>query len=130
MSKRSLPTTFEMFILFVLRDQKLQDDSGGYGVSIHRRICDITNKNITYASIYKSLRKLTSEKLIDSYKGDPTHERGGRAITYYKINESGQDMLKKCETWNKQFNQTYREITLSFLKKSVSPQIYEMIQNL
>ena len=39
--------------------------------------------------VYPALRELESEGLLESYDGEPVHERGGRPRRYYRITAEG-----------------------------------------
>ena len=66
---------------------RLEDDA--YGVAIATEIEKATGRNIAMASLYLTLGRLEANGLIESERGEPTPERGGRAKTYFKVTARG-----------------------------------------
>jgi DNA-binding PadR family transcriptional regulator len=61
----------------------------GYGASIRVEILERTGRSITPGAIYPTLDRLESRQLLQSYMGDPTPERGGRARRHFKVTPAG-----------------------------------------
>lgn len=76
---------FELMILLALI--RLGDDA--YGVPISKEIETRTGREVSVASVYAALDRLTAKKLVSSELGEPTPERGGRAKRYFRITAKG-----------------------------------------
>ncbi len=78
---------------------KLQENA--YGMAIREEIVKVTGVNMLFGSIYTPLSRLLEKRMISSYKGDPSPERGGRSKVYYNLTDSGKEALieiRKFET--------------------------------
>ena len=80
---------FEQLILLAL--VRLGDQ--GYGVSIHNEIVRRAGRDVTVASVYKTLERLEVKGLAVSALGEPTAERGGRRKKYFRIQPAGRRAL-------------------------------------
>ena len=79
----------QVVLLGILR---LGEDA--YGVPILREIERQTGRELTLASVYKTLSRLEEKGLVTSRIGDPTPTRGGRRKTYYAVSAQGQRTLR------------------------------------
>ncbi|MCK5149072.1 helix-turn-helix transcriptional regulator [bacterium] len=70
---------------------RLEDNA--YGVSIKRKIKELTGKNYKYGTLYFLLDNMTRKTLVERIEGEPTKERGGRRKIFYKITEYGLNSL-------------------------------------
>jgi len=66
---------------------RLEDEA--YGVTIKDEISEMTNREISYGTLYSYLDQLFKKNLVKKHIGDPTNERGGRRKIYYKLTASG-----------------------------------------
>jgi DNA-binding PadR family transcriptional regulator len=66
---------------------RLEDDA--YGVAIAKEIERASDRDVALASLYLTLSRLEADGLIESKRGEPTPERGGRAKTYFKVTAKG-----------------------------------------
>jgi DNA-binding PadR family transcriptional regulator len=80
MGRRNL-SQFEFMTLVAM--MRLEDDA--YGVAIAREIEAASGREVALASLYLALGRLEANGLIESRRGEPTPERGGRAKTYFKV---------------------------------------------
>jgi PadR family transcriptional regulator PadR len=64
-------------------------DSDAYGVGIAKEIETASGRDVALASLYWTLGRLETNGLIESKRGEPTPERGGRAKTYFKVTAKG-----------------------------------------
>jgi PadR family transcriptional regulator, regulatory protein PadR len=80
---------FEQLILLAL--VRLGDQ--GYGVSIHNEIVRRAGRDVTVASVYKTLERLELKGFAASALGEPTAERGGRRKKYFRIQPAGRRAL-------------------------------------
>lgn len=84
---------FEELVLLAI----LSQGENAYGVTIHRAMEDATNRSITIGSLYTTLSRLEEKGLVQSWLGEPTVERGGRAKRHYKLNGAAQTLLKEVQ---------------------------------
>ena len=80
---------FEQLVLLAL--VRLGD--AAYGVTIHGEILKRARRDVTVASVYKTLERLEDKGLAASTIGEPTAERGGRRKKYSRIQPSGRRAL-------------------------------------
>ncbi|MFC2160055.1 PadR family transcriptional regulator [Acidobacteriota bacterium] len=83
-------------LLAILR---LEDDA--YGVTIKEEISEMTNREISYGTLYSYLDQLFKKDLVTKISGNPTHERGGRRKIYYKMTAHGAKALQAAYTLQK-----------------------------
>ena len=69
-------------------------------VDIRKYLLENTGKDWAIASLYVALDKLKKKGFVKSFKGEPKHVRGGKALRYYLVTERGIQTLK--ETWRMQ----------------------------
>src|ERR1043165_2753131 len=82
---------FEELVLLAI----LSQGDNAYGVTIREALEAATGRSITIGSLYTTLSRLEEKGLVRSWVGEPTAERGGRAKRHYKVNGSGQILLKE-----------------------------------
>src|ERR1043166_2096122 len=56
-----------------------------YGVTIHDEIVRRARRDVTVASVYKTLERLEDKGFVASTIGEPTAERGGRRKKYFRL---------------------------------------------
>jgi DNA-binding PadR family transcriptional regulator len=66
-----------------------------YGVSIRSEIEQRSRRELTLATVYKTLGRLEDKGLVTSYEGDPTPQRGGRRKRFYDLTPAGKRELKQ-----------------------------------
>ena len=71
---------------------RLNDDA--YGVSIRKKIEEVTSRDIIYGTLYNMLDQLVRKGYVIKWRGEPTAERGGRSKIYYKLTEEGLKALE------------------------------------
>jgi DNA-binding PadR family transcriptional regulator len=69
-------------------------------MDIRKYLLDKTGKDWAIASLYIALDKLKKQGFVESYKGKPKPRRGGKALRYYLMTESGTRALEKA--WSMQ----------------------------
>src|SRR6058998_2633277 len=84
---------FEELVLLAI----LSQGDNAYGVTIREALEEATSRSITVGSLYTTLSRLEEKGLVQSWVGEPTAERGGRAKRHYKIKGSGQALLKEVQ---------------------------------
>ena len=72
---------------------RLKDEA--YGVSIKRKIQELTGKEYKYGTLYFLLDHLTRKELVNRTEGEPTNERGGRRKIFYDITPLGLSKLRE-----------------------------------
>lgn len=85
---------FEELVLLAI----LSQGDNAYGVSIRGALEAATNRSISIGSLYTTLSRLEEKGLVQSWVGEPTAERGGRAKRHYKVKGSAQSLLTELQT--------------------------------
>jgi PadR family transcriptional regulator len=83
---------FEQLVLLAL----LRLGNGAYGAAILREIRERTGREIAVGALYMTLGRLEAKKMICSYTGEPTSERGGRRRKHYLMDVAGQQALGRA----------------------------------
>lgn len=83
---------FEQLVLMAL----MRLGNGAYGASILKEIRDRTGRDPSEGTVYMTLGRLVDKKMIASYVGLPTHQRGGRRRRHYLIDKEGQRALGRA----------------------------------
>lgn len=65
-----------------------------YGVSIRRKVSEITKKDIIYGTLYNTLDQLLRKGYVRKRLGKPTPQRGGRGKIYYTLTARGLKALQ------------------------------------
>ena len=77
--------TLELIVLLSV----LSLGTDAYGIpirdEIHRRI----GRDISFGAVYVTLQRLESKGLVESWMGEPTAERGGRAKKFFRATTAG-----------------------------------------
>jgi len=80
---------FEQLVLLAL----VRLGEGAYGVTIHDEIVRRARRDVTLATVYKTLERLEDKGLAASTVGEPTAERGGRRKKYFRVQPAGRRAL-------------------------------------
>ena len=88
MSGRSLGE-FEQMVLLAI----LHLGEGVYGVPIVEEIERRTGRSVARAAVYVALRRLEKKELIESWMGEPTEARGGKARRLVRVLPEGRRLL-------------------------------------
>jgi PadR family transcriptional regulator, regulatory protein PadR len=83
---------FEHFVLLAL----VRLGNGAYGAAIRREIRERTGRDASEGTVYMTLGRLEKKKMIVSYSGIPTPQRGGRRRRHYLIDTEGQKALGRA----------------------------------
>jgi PadR family transcriptional regulator, regulatory protein PadR len=73
----------------------LRVGEGAYGVPIRGEIARQSGRELTLATVYKTLGRLEDKGLVASYVGDPTPQRGGRRKRFYDVTPAGTHALQE-----------------------------------
>jgi PadR family transcriptional regulator PadR len=85
----------EQILLAIL---SLNDDA--YLVAIKKYLAEILGKNWTVGAVHKPLRRLEQIGVLESYTGEATARRGGRAKKIYKVTKKGYSLLTEYKRIN------------------------------
>ena len=83
---------FEQLVLLAL----LRLGNGAYGATIRREIRERTQREVPIGSVYVTLARLERKKMVVSYVGMPSKERGGRRRKHYLMHDAGQHALGRA----------------------------------
>jgi len=83
---------FEHLVLLAL----IRLGNGAYGASIRREIRERTGRDVAVGTAYMTLGRLEKKKMIASYQGLPTRQRGGRRRKHYLIDKPGEQALGRA----------------------------------
>jgi PadR family transcriptional regulator len=73
----------------------LRTGADAYGVSIAAEIERQTGRDLTLATIYKTLSRLEQKGLVTTRTGEPTPQRGGRRKRYFALTAAGHRDLRQ-----------------------------------
>ncbi len=71
-------------------------EPNAYGVTIRAEIEGKTTRKVSIGALYATLTRLESKEYVESWMGETTPERGGRAKRYYMISALGHAQLQKA----------------------------------
>lgn len=77
---------FEQLVLLAL----LRLGNGAFGAAIHREIVTRTARELPASAVYVTLDRLEAKRMVCSYVGTPTAQRGGRRRKHYLLDTAGQ----------------------------------------
>jgi DNA-binding PadR family transcriptional regulator len=83
---------FEHLVLLSL----LRLGNGAYGAAILRDIRERTRRDVSTGTLYMTLTRLEQKKMVVSYTGAPTAERGGRRRRHYVLDTLGEQALGRA----------------------------------
>jgi PadR family transcriptional regulator PadR len=89
MSREGLGEFEQMVLLAIMH---LGDEV--YGVPIVDEIERRTGRSVSRAAVYVTLRRLEQKQLVESWMGDPTEERGGKARRCVSVTPAGRQALR------------------------------------
>lgn len=83
---------FEQLVLLAL----MRLGNGAFGAAIHREIVARSGRDVSASAVYVTLDRLEVKKMVCSYTGNPTPQRGGRRRTHYLLDTAGQRALVRA----------------------------------
>jgi DNA-binding PadR family transcriptional regulator len=83
---------FEQLVLLAL----LRLGNGAFGAAIHREIVTRTGRDLPAGAVYVTLDRLEAKRMVCSYVGTPTAQRGGRRRKHYLLDTAGQRALVRA----------------------------------
>lgn len=84
---------FEQTVLLAI----LRLGEGAYGVSIRSEIAACTQRQPAAGALYTTLDRMEQKGLVQSWLGDPTPERGGRAKRYFAVTRKGRVAVRSAQ---------------------------------
>ncbi len=107
---------FEQLVLAAL----LRLGNGAFGAAIHREIVSRTGRAIATGAVYVTLNRLEAKRMVCSYVGRASPQRGGRRRKHYLLDTAGQRaLLRAHRTFLAMFSGMQQE--LEALAVSVAP---------
>lgn len=82
---------FEELVLLCVR--QLGDEA--HGVGVQSALAESAGREVTLGAIYSALDRSQRKGLVDSWLGEPTAVRGGRAKRHYALTSKGEDALRE-----------------------------------
>ena len=76
---------FEQIVLLAI----LRLGENAYGVTIRNEIAECTGREPAPGALYTTVDRMEEKGLVQSWLGDPTPQRGGRAKRYIKVTKKG-----------------------------------------
>ena len=67
-----------------------------YGVPIRARI-EAAGRKTSVGALYVTFDRLETKGLVESWEGEATPQRGGRAKKYFRLTGAGQEALRQSE---------------------------------
>ena len=83
---------FEQLVLLAL----LRLGNGAYGAAIHKEIVTRTGREVPVSAVYVTLERLERKRMVCSYIGTATPQRGGRRRKHYLLDTAGQRALVRA----------------------------------
>src|SRR6516162_5536620 len=85
---------FETLLLLAV----IRLDGLAYGVTVRDELKEQGGKDVAVGAIYNGLDRVEERGLVESWAGDPTPERGGRAKRFYRVTANGIRAIKDTQT--------------------------------
>ena len=82
---------FEELVLLCVR----QLGADAHGSNVQSLLADIAGREVTLGAIYAAMDRLQRKGLAESWLGEPTPERGGRAKRHYSVTPKGEGALQE-----------------------------------
>jgi DNA-binding PadR family transcriptional regulator len=90
MAKGEYLGEFEHIVLLTV----LRLGEGAYGATIRAEIEHVTGRSSAIGAVHATLERLERKRLVSSWIGEPTAERGGKAKRHFKVEADGISALK------------------------------------
>jgi PadR family transcriptional regulator, regulatory protein PadR len=84
---------FEQTVLLAI----LRLDDSAYAVSIRAEIAKCTRREPARGALYTCLDRLEEKRLVESWFGNPTPERGGRAKRFFAVTKAGRGAVLRVQ---------------------------------
>jgi PadR family transcriptional regulator, regulatory protein PadR len=93
MSSERLLGRFETLLLLAV----IRLDDRAYGVTVQEELKREAGRDVAVGAIYTGLDRLEQKGFVESWSGDPTPERGGRAKRFYRVTARGIRAIKETQ---------------------------------
>lgn len=93
MAARALLTDFELMILLAV----LRTGDDAYAVQIAGEIESTGGRAVQLAAVYAALARLETNALVESWTGEPTAVRGGRAKRFFRVTTRGLTAVRSTQ---------------------------------
>ena len=90
---RALLTDFELMILLAA----LHGGDDAYAVQIADEIAATAGRQVQLGAVYTALNRLEARQLVESWTGEPTAERGGRAKRHFRVTTRGMQAVRTTQ---------------------------------
>lgn len=94
MAKGDYLGEFEHIVLLTI----LRLGDGAYGALLRAEIERVTRRSPAIGTVHATLARLERKRLVSSWTGEPTAQRGGKAKRHFKIEADGVSALKSART--------------------------------
>ncbi len=94
MSGRDYLGEFEHIVLLAL----LRLEGRAYGVSVRQEIELRTQREVSIGAVYATLDRLETKGYVNSHRGDPTPERGGRSKRFFRVTDEGLAAVNRTQS--------------------------------
>ena len=84
-------TLGELETLVLLATARRSGDA--YAVTIREEILGTADRDLSRGSVYVTLDRLAKKGLLESWRGEPSPQRGGKAKRYYRLTAAGTKAL-------------------------------------
>ncbi|MFC1555652.1 PadR family transcriptional regulator [candidate division KSB1 bacterium] len=91
----------------------LKLDENAYLITIRDFLKEHIGRDLSFGTLYVLLRRLRKSRYVDTVDGEATAKRGGKAIQYYRIAESGIDALKRIQELNDVMWEDFNKLTIN-----------------
>lgn len=71
-----------------------------YGIAIREYVTRATGFKWSIGAVYAPLHRLEEKGYVETAKGEPIKERGGRSKIYYQVTSEGKEALLKIKSVN------------------------------
>ncbi len=82
---------FEHMLLLAL----IRLDKEAYGAKIRQLLKEVIEREVSIGAMYATLERLEGKGLVQSFLGESTPERGGRAKRYFEVSAKGKAALRR-----------------------------------
>lgn len=82
---------FEELVLLCVR--RLRDEA--HGAAIQEALAQQGGREVTLGAIYAALDRMQRKGFSESWLGEPTAMRGGRAKRHYAVSDHGEEALRR-----------------------------------
>lgn len=83
--RKDNPGELEQLVLVAL--MRLGDAS--YGASVRRELSRSAGRDVSLSTVYVTLMRLEEKGMVESWLGEPTGRRGGKARRHFRIEAAG-----------------------------------------